>query len=70
MQRIYLKLGDGTSSLALSLYQSLCVHVWEREISFKLVLIIWPIVTETGKRCSCLHDLSCNFLLCLSEFWM
>lgn len=30
MQRIYLKLGDGTSSLALSLYQSLCVHVCER----------------------------------------
>lgn len=26
-----LKLGDGTSSLALSLYPSLCVHVCERE---------------------------------------
>lgn len=32
MQGIYLKLGDRTSGLALSLYLYLCVHVREREI--------------------------------------
>lgn len=67
MQGISLKLDDGTSSLPLSVYLSLCVHVCEIEIEIKQV--IWPAVMESGERCTCLNDQSYNFLSYLCEFW-